>query len=102
MVSNLFKVKRKSPITLMWKEKDLDCNSNEGMIPLSDNVNDEQELEEEGTYIPPENGPLKTGGKRNAQPKNIGGSIATELVNTHEKRNRRKPVNRSSDFLWEN
>ena len=62
---------------------------------------DEQELEEEWTHIPPTNGPLKTGGKRNAQPKSIGGLISTELVNTHEKHNRRKPVNRSSDFLWE-
>ena len=27
VLSNLFKVKRKAPITLMWKEEDLDCNS---------------------------------------------------------------------------
>lgn len=27
VLSNVFKVKRKSPITLMWKEEDLDCNS---------------------------------------------------------------------------
>ncbi|PNF42412.1 hypothetical protein B7P43_G18373 [Cryptotermes secundus] len=77
----------------MWREKKSD--------PIIMKGKDEQELEEEGTHIPLRNGPLKTGGKRSGQPRNIEGLIVTELDNTHDKRNRRKPSNRSSDFLWE-
>ena len=47
----------------MWREKKSD--------PIIMKGKDEQALEEEGTHIPPTNGPLKIGGKRNGQPKNI-------------------------------
>lgn len=47
------------------------------------------------------NGPLETSGKRNGRSRDIEGLIVTELDDTPDKRIRRKPVTRSTDFLWE-